>query len=181
MTAPGRSSQIISKAAQEQGLSHAGKCVWHHAVGWDGSAVLSQGSCQIAGPPAWPALRLQRSDKLQPPHRTRRSWPPAAELCRSWAMRHSAGPQRRTDRVVLTLHTTIWEPLTLQHDSLRWEKLNFAKQGKGGSGVSKDQRYVWNQEKFDLVNKSKLLQAAGLISSNHWKCPRDYAYHMFPI
>lgn len=33
VTAPGRSSQIILKAAQERGLSHAGECVWHHAAG----------------------------------------------------------------------------------------------------------------------------------------------------
>lgn len=134
VTAPGRSSQIILKAAQERGLSHAGECVWHHAAGWDGSAVLSQGSGRIAGPPSRLALRLQHGDKLQPPHRARRSWPPAAELCRSWATRHSAGPHGCTDRVVMTSRTAAWEPLACERDGLCREKLNLLNKGRGKAG-----------------------------------------------
>lgn len=128
MTAAGRSSQVILKAAQEQGLSHAGKCVWHHAVGRDGSSVLSQGSCRIAGPPAWPALRLQPSDKLQPPRAQLatgcRALPGLGNgpLCRAPAMHRSC-------RFDLADHSL--GAAALQHACLHWGKLNFAEQGKG--------------------------------------------------
>lgn len=46
----------------------------------------------------------------------------------------------------------------------------FAKQGQGESGVSREQRYVWNREKFDLVGVkasfSKQLASSVLIVWN---------------
>lgn len=95
-----------------------------------------------------------------------------APLCRAPRM-HGSCRYDLADRSLGAAGLQVWWAVPREAE--------FAKQGQGESGISKEQRYVWNREKFDLVGKSKLLKAAGLISSNRLKYLRGCAYHMFPV
>lgn len=114
MTAQGRSSQIIPRAVQEQGLSHAGKCVWHRqmclascgGVRWQRSAESGTGAGSRLQP-AWLWLRPQHSDGaaaslLHVPGRR------AALPLGSTPLRGAPGMHRSRS---LTLQATAWELL----------------------------------------------------------------------